>query len=176
MKPERPHTELRSDCERCAGLCCVAPAFAAGGDFGIDKDAHVPCPHLRDDFRCRIHDHLRESGFPGCVVFECYGAGQTVTQSTFGGRDWRTSPEIAHDMFEVFRVMRPLHEQLMYLDEALKLDAAQPLRPELEGLFDEIRQLTESSAETLLEVSTSDVEQRVHRLLLRVGEHVRDAG
>jgi hypothetical protein len=30
---------LRADCERCFGLCCVAPAFAASADFAIDKDA-----------------------------------------------------------------------------------------------------------------------------------------
>ena len=60
---------------RCAGLCCVAPAFAASADFAIDKPAGRPCPNLRDDFRCGIHAELRERGFPGCEVFDCFGAG-----------------------------------------------------------------------------------------------------
>ncbi len=56
---------LRADCTRCAGLCCVAPAFAASADFAIDKPAGRPCPHLGDDFRCGIHEHLDQRGFHG---------------------------------------------------------------------------------------------------------------
>ena len=50
---------LRADCSRCAGLCCVAPAFAASADFAIDKPAGHACPHLRDDALCGIHAELR---------------------------------------------------------------------------------------------------------------------
>ena len=53
-------TRLRADCTRCAGLCCVAPAFAASADFAIDKPAGHACPNLRDDDRCGIHAQLRE--------------------------------------------------------------------------------------------------------------------
>ncbi len=44
--PIRPITRasLRADCGACAGL---------------------PCPHLDTDFRCAIHAHLVERGFPG---------------------------------------------------------------------------------------------------------------
>ena len=81
---------LRADCSRCFALCCVAPAFAASADFAIDKPAGHPCPNLQEeDFRCGIHDRLRERGFPGCTVFDCFGAGQQVAQVTFGGRDLR---------------------------------------------------------------------------------------
>ncbi|MEM1246161.1 MAG: hypothetical protein AAGA81_01400 [Acidobacteriota bacterium] len=168
-------TELRSDCSRCAGLCCVAPAFSAGPEFALDKSAHAPCPHLQDDFRCGIHERLREHGFSGCVVFECYGAGQRVTQRTFGGRDWRTSPEIAKSQFEAFRVVRPLHEQLMFLDEALKLEASWPLEDELRRLYDEVDAAASSAAEDLETIDVAQIERRVHELLLRVGELVRSA-
>lgn len=168
-----PSTELRSDCSRCAGLCCVAPAFSAGPEFAVDKAAHEPCPHLQDDFRCDIHETLRERGFSGCVVFECYGAGQRVTQQTFGGRDWRSSPEIATAMFETFRAVRPLHEQLMFLDEALKLDAALPLAGELQDLYDEIDGLAASGSAELAQIDVGQIERRVHELLLRVGKLVR---
>jgi len=101
--------ELRPDCEACCGLCCVAPTFVASRDFAIDKDAGKPCPNLTAEFRCGIHDRLRAEGFPGCVAYDCFGAGQKVTQVTFGGGDWRQSPQIAAQMFEVFGVMRQLH-------------------------------------------------------------------
>ena len=87
LPTRRARAHLRADCSRCAGLCCVAPAFAASADFAIDKPAGTPCPNLRDDFRCGIHAAAAASaGFPGCEVFDCFGAGQQLTQVTFGGR------------------------------------------------------------------------------------------
>ncbi|MDQ4009877.1 MAG: pentapeptide repeat-containing protein [Actinomycetota bacterium] len=41
-------------------MCCVAPTFSASADFAIDKDAGKACPNLRSDFRCGIHQHLRQ--------------------------------------------------------------------------------------------------------------------
>ncbi|HEY6597232.1 MAG TPA: pentapeptide repeat-containing protein, partial [Asanoa sp.] len=41
---EDRRAELRADCTRCVGLCCVAPAFSASADFAIDKPAGRPCP------------------------------------------------------------------------------------------------------------------------------------
>src|SRR5262244_4212574 len=124
-------SSLRADCARCAGLCCVAPAFSASADFAIDKAADQPCPNLRADFRCGIHDRLRPRGFGGCAAFDCLGAGQKVAQVTFGGRDWRADPALAAPMFAAFAVMRQLHELLWYLNEALALSAAEPFRDEL---------------------------------------------
>ena len=96
---------LRADCERCFGLCCVARPFSASADFALDKPAGQPCPHLQPDFRCGIHRELRRQGFPGCAVYDCFGAGQQVSQVTFGGRDWRQAPQAAKQMFEVFPVL-----------------------------------------------------------------------
>ena len=58
------------------------------------------------------------------MVFDCFGAGQHVTQGTFGGHSWRESPELAAAMFAVLPVMRQLHEILWYLAEAAALPAA----------------------------------------------------
>ncbi len=85
-------SELRGDCANCFGLCCVAPPFAASADFAINKDAGQPCPNLQPDFRCGIHARLRERGFRGCVVFDCFGAGQKDSPLTFSGQDWATGP------------------------------------------------------------------------------------
>ena len=74
------------------------------------------------DFRCGIHTRLRQEGFQGCTVYDLVGAGQQVSQVTFGGRDWRRAPETARRMFEVFAVVRHLHELLWYLAEALTLE------------------------------------------------------
>lgn len=121
-----PAPALRADCANCFALCCVALPFAKSTDFAVDKAAGTPCKNLRQDFRCGIHTGLRDKGFQGCTVFDCFGAGQQVSQVTFGGRDWRTDPGTARQMFEVFPVMRQLHELLYYLTEALALPAAAP--------------------------------------------------
>lgn len=111
---ETDRDTLRADCDNCFGLCCVAPALSVSADFAIDKVPGQPCPNLRDDFRCGIHAELRTRGFPGCAVYECFGAGQKVSQVTFGGRDWRHDPEIAQQMFAVLPVTRQLHELLWH--------------------------------------------------------------
>ncbi|MGI5488559.1 pentapeptide repeat-containing protein [Microtetraspora malaysiensis] len=164
---------LRADCASCFGLCCVALPFAASADFAVDKDAGKPCANLRDDFRCGIHAHLRERGFAGCTVFDCLGAGQKVSQVTFGGRDWRRHPDTARRMFDVFAVMRQLHELLWYVNEALSLAAARPVHDDLRTALEGIDRLTRESAETLAETDVAAVREEVNGLLLRASELVR---
>jgi uncharacterized protein YjbI with pentapeptide repeats len=128
--------DLRADCARCFALCCVVPAFARSADFAIDKPAAQPCPNLQATFGCGIHTELRPRGFPGCAVYDCFGAGQQVSQVTFAGHDWRESPERAAQMFRVFPVVRQLHELLWYLTAALALPAGRPLRDDLRRAID----------------------------------------
>jgi len=164
---------LRADCERCCGLCCVAPAFSASADFAIDKGAGQACPNLQSDFRCSIHDHLRHQGFPGCTVYDCFGAGQKVNQITFAGQEWRRAPGIAEQMFKVFAIMRQLHELLWYLSEALTLQPARPLHRELSLGLDETEHLTHDSPDALVELDVSAHRRDINPLLLRTSELVR---
>ncbi|MEU8269296.1 pentapeptide repeat-containing protein [Sphaerisporangium sp. NPDC049002] len=182
MSDEREHAEavagggrldLRADCERCFALCCVAPAFSPSADFAIDKAAGRPCPNLAADFRCGIHTDLRRRGFPGCTVYDCFGAGQKVAQVTFGGQDWRRAPRTAKRMFEVFTIMRHLHELLWYLDEALTLEPARPIHGELRLAFDRTERLTHGDPGTLVELDVAAHRQEVNALLLRTSELVR---
>lgn len=153
--------ELRADCARCVGLCCVAPAFARSADFAVDKPAGTPCTHLAEDFRCAVHADLRDRGFAGCTVFDCLGAGQRVT-AAFAGRDWRT-PEVAAPMFAAFGVARQVHELLWYLDEARERAPDPALDAEWARLVDE-------------DPSTCDVgaaRERISELLRAASERLR---
>lgn len=165
--------DLRADCGRCFGLCCVAPAFAVSADFAIDKPAGQACPNLQCDFGCGIHDRLRQHGFPGCAVFDCFGAGQKVAQVTFAGQDWRQAPHIAKPMFDAFTVMRQLHELLWYLTEALALPAARSLHRELTFGLAELERLTLDRPGDLLQLDVRAHRERVNALLLRTSELVR---
>src|ERR1700742_5362135 len=134
--------DLRPDCANCFALCCVALRFDASADFAIDKPSGTPCPNLAPDRRCTIHAELRSRGFAGCVVYDCQGAGQKVSQITFGGRDWRTDPRTARWMIVVYPVVRQLHEILAYLVEARDHPTAASLRAELEAAIAETDRLT----------------------------------
>lgn len=154
--------ELTADCGRCAGLCCVAPAFARSADFALSKPARTPCPHLSvgvpgEPAPCTIHDELPARGFPGCVTFDCFGAGQRVT----AWADWRVSPAEA---FGAFDVMRALHEVLWYLAEPVDALAA------------ERAELADRVAALGPEADVAAVRAEAGELLGRVSEAVRGAG
>lgn len=179
MPPLPPSPEdrsgLRADCGSCFGLCCVALPFAASADFAHDKPAGRPCTHLRTDSRCGIHSRLRDEGFRGCTVYDCFGAGQKVSQVTFGGQDWRQAPETAGQMFAVLPVMRQLHELLSYLAEALTLPAAGPVHGELRAALERTERLTYAGADELAVLDVAEHRDGVSALLLRASELVRSA-
>ncbi|MFF3290715.1 pentapeptide repeat-containing protein [Streptomyces sp. NPDC003023] len=166
-------TTLRADCSNCFGLCCVALPFAASADFAVNKNAGTPCANLREDFGCGIHARLRDSGYSGCTVYDCFGAGQQVSQVTYGGTSWREAPDTARQMFDVFPVVRQLHELLWYLTQARTLGAARELHGELRRQLEIVEELTRLAPEALLELDVAARRQEVNVLLLRTSELVR---
>jgi len=168
-----PRVDLKADCARCFGLCCVIPAFTRSADFAITKPAGKPCRNLQADSRCRIHDQLRPAGFGGCDVYDCFGAGQQVSQVTFGGQDWRDSPAVAAQMSGVFPVVRQLHELLWLLEAARELLSPDPLCEELTAALDATEHLACASPEVLLNTDITAIRSPVNDLLLRASERAR---
>ncbi|MGI8677100.1 MAG: pentapeptide repeat-containing protein [Jatrophihabitans sp.] len=166
-------TELRADCTQCHGLCCVALAFVTSADFPFAKDAGDPCPNLTPADRCTIHDDLRPRGFAGCAAYDCFGAGQRVSQVTFGGRHWRTSPELRAPMFALLPAMRQLHELLWYLADARRRPECAGLRARLEDARSAIDQLAGGPPDELERCDLDAVRAGVNPLLLRASHLVR---
>jgi uncharacterized protein YjbI with pentapeptide repeats len=166
--------ELRADCGRCQGLCCVALVFAVSADFAFDKPAGVACRHLGPDSRCGIHDRLRHEGMPGCVAYDCFGAGQHVIQVTMARVDWRESPGAAERTFGVFAVMRQLHELAWYLVEALAIKAVRPVHAELRAALDGVEALTREPAEELLAADVAGRRAAIGALLAKASELARE--
>jgi uncharacterized protein YjbI with pentapeptide repeats len=164
---------LRADCKSCFALCCVAPAFSASADFAIDKPAGAACPNLNTDFRCGVHASLRQQGFRGCTVYDCFGAGQQVSQITFAGHDWRQDARTARQMFEVFPIVRDLHELLWYLSEALALPAADALHGELSRALGATERLAGQSPDELLDLDVAAHRRDVNDLLLAASDLAR---
>jgi hypothetical protein len=163
--------DLVPDCGSCAALCCVATSFEASDDFAFDKAAGVACRYLRRDHRCAIHDELAVRGFPGCTVYDCYGAGQRATRAFAGTHD-------AEQRNEAFRVLRVVHELLWLLTEAAKLcppspdDVGAQLAREIEAL-DEIAR---TPGPALLEADLRPHHAATRALLRRVGELLPGTG
>ncbi|MDN4598946.1 pentapeptide repeat-containing protein [Leifsonia virtsii] len=173
---EDPRRELRADCSRCVGLCCVALAFARSADFAFDKPAGDPCVNLDHDDRCRIHPQLRDRGFKGCTVFDCFGAGQQVTQHTFGGRSWRDDADTRSGMFATFPIMRQLHELLWYLEDALALPAAAHLHPALRQARAAVRSLAQAPAAEIVAADLEQLRAPAAQLLRDAARLTRESG
>ncbi|MGW7073409.1 pentapeptide repeat-containing protein [Streptomyces sp. NPDC054855] len=165
--------DLRADCGSCFGLCCVALTLSKSSDFPVDKAAGTPCTNLQQDFRCGIHQKLRQKGYSGCTVYDCFGAGQKVSRSTYGGTDWRQDPDTARQMFDVFPVMRQLHELLWYLTEAVALPQTRPIRAELRSALDKTEHLTRGTPDEVAGTDVAAHRADVNVLLLRTSDLVR---
>ncbi|WP_245900120.1 pentapeptide repeat-containing protein [Geodermatophilus normandii] len=160
--------DLTADCSSCAGLCCVLPAFAASADFAIDKPAGRACVHLTGDARCGIHADLRQRGFPGCTVFDCFGAGQRLVAVAAVERP-AADPGVA----AAFPVLRQLHELLWYLTEATALPLPAALRGEVAAALDRTERLAAGAPEELAAVDAAAVRADAGELLGRVSETAR---
>ena len=115
-----PLPDLTPDCRNCDALCCVLLAFDRSQAFAFDKPAFAPCRYLALN-RCTIHADLAARGFPGCIAFNCHGAGQRITQTVFKGRSWRDDPSLMPALDAAFRIQRRLHEALSLLQLAATL-------------------------------------------------------
>jgi len=164
---------LRSDCKKCSGLCCVALYFSASEGFPINKAAGKPCINLQSDFSCSVHKNLREKGLKGCTAYDCIGAGQKVTQVTYGGHHWRQDPESAKQIFEVFLIMRQLQEMIWYLTEALTVQPARSIHDELSAILSETKRLTYLSPTSLIALDVDAHRTNVNVLLLNTSELLR---
>lgn len=170
--------DLRSDCSRCTGLCCVGLHLVRSADFAIDKPAGTPCPNLRTDFGCGIHARLPESGFPGCVAYDCLGAGQRVTaavRAAHDGATWRDDPAAARDAFAALPVVTQLQELLWYLAEVLALPAAAAVHDDARQALDRTAPLADLTAADLLALDVGAVRRSVGPLVDRASALVRDA-
>ncbi|GFN31395.1 pentapeptide repeat-containing protein [Paenibacillus xylaniclasticus] len=164
---------LKADCSQCFGLCCTALNIAASSDFAIHKPANTPCPNLQKDYRCQIHSQLRDRGFKGCTVYDCLGAGQKVSQGTFGGRSWREHPEIAETMYRVFPIVEQLYEMIAFTAEALTYKISPSLRVQLSSQLEKLQGLIDMDAESLLALDIVSCRMPVNELLLETSQYVR---
>ncbi|ERI91009.1 pentapeptide repeat protein [Clostridiales bacterium oral taxon 876 str. F0540] len=167
------NVELKADCKKCFGLCCVALYFSAFEGFPENKPAGKPCTNLQKDFTCSVHKQLREKGLKGCISYECIGSGQKVSEITFGGIDWRMDPESSKKMFKVFLIVKQFHEMMWYLAEAYDLQKNEDIKEEIAKLIEETEKFTLLSADSLQNIDVESHRNKVNRFLRDTSEIVR---
>ncbi|MAP95713.1 MAG: hypothetical protein CMK07_12255 [Ponticaulis sp.] len=162
---------LAADCSACAALCCIAFAFTEGEEFAVDKPANEPCSNLRDKGRCAIYETRAESGYPGCLKFDCQGAGQRVVQQLFDGQSWQDDAKLVEPMSAAMRAMLVVHQQLQLLRTA----AALPLTPVEQSRLDELLSVLEPepefTPETLADLDLKSVRSGVSEFLKGLRHH-----
>lgn len=165
---------LKIDCEKCFGFCCVALYFSKIDGFPNDKKAGTPCVNLQSGFTCSEHKNLRKKGLKGCTAYDCFGAGQKVAQLTFEDKDWREFKDLQNQMFEVFVIMRQLHEMLWYLGDALTFVSNKNIKDQLNSRIQEIEQLTKLDANSIMNIDIEKYRIKVNSILRMTNEIVKD--
>lgn len=171
LSPAGPELELEADCSRCSGLCCVLLPYRRDAGFGADKPGGVPCHHLTPADRCGIHEVLRERGWSGCAAFDCFGAGQHVTQVTYGGTSWRDLGDLG-EMAAVLSSVRRIHEMLAYLAEAGRRSP----EPRADALRRRLLVLRDATPVELLTADLEELHEAVGEALDAASARVRGAG
>ncbi|MDT8719417.1 pentapeptide repeat-containing protein [Clostridium sp. 19966] len=164
--------EFRVDCKNCFGLCCVALYFSSSEGFPQNKEAGNPCKNLKENFTCAVHKTLIAKGLKGCTAYDCFGAGQKLSQLTFKGISWRDLPDAAL-MFDSFLVMRQLQEMLWYLTEAFNIQEDKSAKEEIKRLIEATEKLTLLDAEALLGLNLEAHREKVNPILKAASEYVR---
>lgn len=171
---EETFNDLKIDCEKCFGICCVALYFSKTEGFPNDKVAGNPCINLQGNFGCKVHESLKDKGLKGCMTYDCFGAGQKVAQLTFKGEDWRKSKEKASKMFDIFLKMRQLHEMLWYLYDAKTFICSDNIKEEIDFMIKETEKITNLDAELIINVDIENHRLKVNSTLKKVIEVVKD--
>ncbi|OAA89338.1 pentapeptide repeat-containing protein [Clostridium ljungdahlii] len=170
---DKRNKELRADCKKCFGLCCIALYFSASEGFPTNKDAGKACINLQSDFTCSVHKNLRNKGLKGCTAYDCFGAGQKLAQITCSGHDWHQSSEYAKKMFDAFLTMRQLHEILWYLSEAYTLQTDNSIKKNINSLIENTEGLTLLDVDSLLSLDVEAHRNKVNVVLRNTSELMR---
>jgi uncharacterized protein YjbI with pentapeptide repeats len=134
-EPNEILQQLKSDCYKCSGLCCTALFFSKMDGFPENKIAGMPCINLQKDFKCKIHTDLEKNKMKGCIGYDCFGAGQHVTQMIFIGQTWQELPAQAKEIFDVFVVVFQLYQIRYFLAEALNICQTKAMKDDIYSLI-----------------------------------------
>lgn len=157
--------DLKVNCPKCSGLCCVALYCRKMDGFPANKEAGKPCKHLLSDFRCAIYPELITKKMRGCLAYDCFGAGQKTTQYYFPDSDWKVMPKQRDEIFRTFAVVFQLHQMLWYLIQAFSLASDEHLKSAIEVLILENEKMTHRPPQEILQLDIEHRRLKVNKVL-----------
>ena len=160
--------QLKVDCSQCSGLCCTALFFSKIDGFPENKIAGKPCTKLQNNYRCKIHHELEKRNMKGCIGYDCFGAGQHVTQYIYKGETWQTSKEQSKEIFDVFIIIFQLYQIRYFLEESRIVIPAKELWSDIENLINENEILCNSTKQSILDIDIDSYRNKVNILLKQV--------
>lgn len=159
---------LKPDCSKCSGLCCTALFFSETDGFPESKSAGKPCINLQKDFRCKIHGELEKSKMKGCIGYDCFGAGQQVTQSIYFGQTWRNVPKQAKEIFDVFIAVFQLYQIRYFLLESMAILPAKVLQDDIKALIEKNEMICNCKPQNIIIFNIENHRNKVNVLLKQV--------
>jgi len=171
-RADRKYDDLRKnlkiDCKKCSGLCCVALYCTKTDGFPANKEAGTPCKHLNSDFSCKIHSRLADNNYKGCLAYDCFGAGQRTTQLYLPDGTWETNSEQKDKLFQVFMIVYQLHQMLWYLVEAFTLTSNELLRSTIDSLISENEQMLQQPMDHIAMLGLPEYRSNVNNVLKQI--------
>lgn len=159
---------LKVDCSNCSGLCCTALFFSKIDGFPENKVAGKPCSKLKEDYRCMIHSDLAKQNMKGCIGYDCFGAGQHVTQNIYKGETWKNSKLNSKEIFDVFIMVFQLYQIRYFLEEAITIIPAKELWEDIQKLIIENETMCNYSPENILNIEIDKYRDKVNNILKQV--------
>lgn len=159
---------MKSDCSKCSGLCCTALFFSKIDGFPNDKTPGQPCVNLLKDYRCKIHSQLEKQKMKGCIGYDCFGAGQQVTQVIYQGQTWNEIPNQSAEIFDVFIIVFQLYQIRYYLIEAMSIISAKPFKKNIQCLIEENIKMCHYPPNRILSLDLEQYRNRSNTILKQV--------
>lgn len=166
--------EMKADCFKCSGLCCTALFFSKMDGFPENKPSGKSCMNLQKDFLCKIHDSLVQYKMKGCIGYDCFGAGQYVTQSIYKNNTWQDNKEKSQEIFDVFVVVFHLYQIRYFLLEANSLISSKKFRTEIEKYIDQNIRICNQSPSKILSFNLDEYRENANKVLKKASLSLRE--
>ncbi|MGG7165748.1 pentapeptide repeat-containing protein [Clostridium ihumii] len=164
--------ELKVNCSKCSGLCCTALFFSKIDGFPENKVAGKPCINLKDDYYCKIHNELEKRNMKGCIGYDCFGAGQHVTQGIYKGETWKTLQEHSQEIFDVFIIVFQLYQIRYFLEESMIVISAKELWSDIQKLINENKTICNATPQSIINFDIESYRNRVNIILKQVSSFI----
>lgn len=109
----------------------------------------------------------------GCIGYDCFGAGQYVTQCIYKGETWQTSQEQSEEIFDVFLVIFQLYQMRYFLEESKIIIPAKELWSDIQNLISENEALCKSTPQDILDIDIESYRNRVNIILKQVCSFIK---